>query len=452
MHTIARHHPAMSPAVPDCNVKSFSAALRAVSVAQRLVVAYSGGMDSHVLLHLLAMLREDQTIELQAVHVNHRLQPQAEQWCAHCAEICAALAVPLHVAPVDARPAAGESPEAAARRARYAACVGLLQAGQELVTAHTSDDQAETLLLRLLRGSGVDGAVGIRPRRALGDGWVIRPLLGFSRSALHDYACQAELQWIEDPSNRDLRYDRNFIRQRVLPMIEQRWPAAAAVLARDAANFADSVAVLETLAREDLAAAAGVQSGHVSVSALRRLVPARRAMVLRQWLREFARVTPSHTQLQQVAAILAARPDSQPRVRIGDVEVCRYRDELVLVSDADVPVNAPLRWSMQRPLRLAQRESQLTREELTAAGLTIPDGAVVEVRYRNGGERIRLAGHAHSKSLKKLFQEHAVPPWWRDKIPLIYVDGELAAVLGIGVAAKYSVNRDVCAEAAKRGV
>jgi tRNA(Ile)-lysidine synthase len=441
----------MTAAVSECNVQSFHAALRAVSTAHRLVVAYSGGMDSHALLHLLAMLREEHVIELQAVHVNHRLQAQAGQWSTHCEEICAALAVPLQVVSSDARPVAGESPEASARRVRYAACAGLLLPGQELVTAHTSDDQAETLLLRLLRGSGVDGAVGIRARRSLQDNWVIRPLLGFSRGALHDYARQAELRWIEDPSNRDLRYDRNFIRQRVLPLLEQRWPAASAVLARDAANFASGAAVLETLVREDLAAAAGSRSGHVSVSALQCLVPVRRAMVLRHWLRVSAGVTPSHAQLQQVTDSLAARPDRQPRVRVGDVDVCRYRDELVLVSDAVTPAYAPVRWSMQHPLPVPHRETPLTREELAATGLAIPDGAVVEVRYRSGGERIRLAGHAHSKSLKKLFQEHAVPPWQRSRIPLIYVDGELAAVLGMGVAATFSDNREVPGDAAEQG-
>lgn len=441
----------MTAAVSECNAQSFHAALRAVSAARRLVVAYSGGMDSHALLHLLTVLREEHGIELQAVHVNHRLQAQAEQWCTHCEEICGVLRVPLHVVSTDARPLAGESPEAAARRARYAACAGVLQSGQELVTAHTSDDQAETLLLRLLRGSGVEGAVGIRPRRALRSNWVIRPLLGFSRSALHDYARQSALQWIEDPSNRDLRYDRNFIRQRVLPLLEQRWPSASAVLARDAANFANGAVVLETLVREDFAAARGTQPGHLSVSALRRLAPERRAMVLRQWLRESAGVTPSHAQLQQVKDSLVARPDSQPRVRFGDVDVRRYRDELMLVSDAVSPADTPVRWSMRHPLRVAHREAPLTREELAATGLAIPEGAVVEVRYRSGGERILLAGHAHSKSLKKLFQEHAVPPWRRDRIPLIYVDGELAAVLGIGVAATFSNNREVRGDAAGQG-
>ena len=428
----------MSPNPSQCNVQSFLAALRAVSSARRLLVAYSGGLDSHALLHLTARLREDHAMDVCAVHVHHGLQAQAEQWSGHCEAVCAALAVPLQVVRTDARPASGESPEAAARRARYAACAQALQSGQELVTAHTADDQAETLLLRLLRGSGVDGAVGIRPRRALGQHWVIRPLLGFSKSALRDYARQAQLQWIEDPSNSELRYDRNFIRQRVLPLLQHRWPAATATLARDAANFAASAAVLQTLAREDLAIAAGANNRCLSVSALQRLAPARRSLALRRWLREAADVTPSNAQLQQLLEVLAARPDSQPRVRCADVEVRRYRDELVLVRDARLASPAPLRWSMQQPLQLAYRVAPLTQEELIGMGLVIPQSAVVEIRYRRGGERIRLSGHAHHKSLKKLFQERAVPPWQRNQIPLLYIDGELAAVLGIGVAASFS--------------
>ena len=228
----------------------------------------------------------------------------------------------------------------------------------------------------------------------------------------------------------------------MLPLLEQRWPAAAVTLARDAANFANSAAVLQALARDDLSAVSAVDSGTLSISALRRLTPERRAMVLRLWMREFADVIPSNAQLRQVADVLAARPDGQPRVRVGDVEVCRYRDDLMLVRDADTLSEAPLHWSMQHPLSLAHRETPLTREELTAMGLVVPDGVVVEVRYRKGGERIRLSGHAHSKSLKNLFQERAVPPWQRNKIPLIYLDGELAAVLGIGVAEAFSDRRE----------
>ena len=180
----------MSSVVSECGVQSFYAALRGLSSAARLVVAYSGGLDSHALLHLLAALREEHPIDLQAVHVNHGLQPQAEQWCRHCEATCATLEVPLRVVRVDARPLAGESPEDAARRARYDACAGLLQTGQELVTAHTCDDQAETLLLRLMRGTGPEGLGGIQPERAVGSARLRRPLLTFTRAELQEYLVQ----------------------------------------------------------------------------------------------------------------------------------------------------------------------------------------------------------------------------------------------------------------------
>lgn len=427
----------MSSDFSHCNLQTFAAALRALSPAQRLLVAYSGGLDSHTLLHLLATLRADQPLDVCAVHVNHGLQPQAEAWSAHCKRVCDALAVPLQVVRADAQPARGESPEAAARRVRYAAFARVLQAGQELVTAHTSDDQAETLLLRLLRGSGVAGSVGIHARRALGEHQVIRPLLGFTGAALREYAERAQLQWIEDPSNRELRYDRNFVRERVLPVLQQRWPAAVVTLARAAANFADAAAVLETLAQQDLAHARGDTANRLSVSALLRLAPPRRSLVLRRWLLETADATPSHAQLSQIMDSLAARIDSQPRVSFAGVEIRRYRDQLMLVRAGTAAPASPLPWSMDEPLPLPDRATPLRREEFTGMGLVVPPGAALEIRYRRGGERIRLCGQAHSKSLKKLFQERGVPPWERDHVPLLYIDGALAAVTGIGVAAAF---------------
>ena len=427
----------MSSEFSQCNVQTFAAALRALTSAPRLLVAYSGGLDSHTLLHLLAALREDQPLVVRAVHVNHGLQPEAEAWSTHCQTVCEALAVPLQVVCADARPAPGESPEAAARRVRYAACARLLQAGEELITAHTADDQAETLLLRLLRGSGTAGSVGIHARRALGEHQVIRPLLGFTRAALRAYAERARLQWIEDPSNRELRYDRNFVREQVLPVLQQRWPAAAVTLARAAANFADGAAVLASLAQQDLAAVRGDAADCLSVSALLRLALPRRSLVLRQWLQETADVTPSHAQLGQLMATLVARADSQPCVRCSGAEVRRYRDQLMLVREVTATPPTPLPWSMDEPLLLPDRATPLRREEFTRMGLVVPPLATVEVRYRRGGERIRLCGHAHHKSLKKLFQERGVPPWQREHVPLLYIDGELAAVTGIGVAAAF---------------
>ncbi len=420
-----------------CNVQRFSAALSALSAAPRVVVAYSGGLDSHALLHLLARLRAERGIELRAVHVDHRLHPQSAAWSAHCERTCDALAVPLQVAQADARPARGESPEAAARRVRYAACARLLEPDQELATAHTLDDQAETLLLRLLRGSGVEGAVGIRPRRALGGSWVIRPLLGFRKAALREYAAGEDLAWIEDPSNQALQHDRNFIRQRVMPLLEERWPAAAVTLARDAANFRDAATLVKGLAAADLTAARGGGAGEsLSVAALRRLPRVRGAAVLRYWLRESAGVTPSSGQLEQMLDALGARCDRVPCVRLGEVDVRRYRDQLLLVpgSNAAAGLRSP---------------AVPTRAELRAMGLVIPDGARLQVRYRRGGERIVLAGHTHSKSLKKLFQEHAIPPWRRERIPLIFIDGQLAAVPGIGVAAAFSGVRHAAGPRAK---
>ncbi len=222
-----------------------------------------------------------------------------------------------------------------------------------------------------------------------------------------------------------------------MPLLEQRWPAAAATLARDATNFRDAADLLRALAQEDLSAVSSTHPEGLSMPALERLPAARRRAVVRLWLRETAGVTPSQVQLDQLLDMPGARPDGQPCVRVGSAEVRRYRDTLLL-RGSGAPADAPSPESPPGPSTVADCALPLTPGQLAAMGLSVPEGAAVELRYRCGGERIRLAGHAHSKSLKKLFQEHAIPPWQRNLIPLIYIDGRLAAVPGIGVAAEFS--------------
>ena len=249
--------------------------LAALPPARRYYVAFSGGLDSQVLLHALAQLRRELAAPVAAVHIHHGLSPNADRWAAQCDAACAALAIPCEVRHVQARHAAGESREAAARAARYAAFAQILDTDDMLLTAHHQDDQAETLLLMLLRGAGVAGLAGMPAWRGLGRGRLARPLLSLSRQTLRDYALRCGLRWIEDESNFDTSLHRNFLRHEVLPRLREAWPAADRTLARSAAHLGEATELLAELAAGDVTALAGGAAGTLAVGGLVTLSPAR---------------------------------------------------------------------------------------------------------------------------------------------------------------------------------
>jgi tRNA(Ile)-lysidine synthase len=403
-------------------------------------VAFSGGLDSHALLHALSQLRAVLDAEIGAVHINHGLQQDADHWEAHCRQVCAGLHVPYVSLAVDGRARRGESPEAAARSARYTALADWLPARQCLLTAQHQDDQAETLLLQLLRGSGVNGLAAMPVMTTLGAGQHLRPLLAASREMLQQYAVANRLVWIEDPSNADVAFDRNYLRQQVLPVLRQRWPAVAASLSRSASHCAEAAQLLAERAEQDLHALAG-QENTLSLTGLVALPTARQGNVLRHWIKQLSGNTPSAAVLARILHdVIGSRRDSGPCVRWGSFEIRRYRQELFLlrqVGAGDQPGGQPgeLDWALVGPLTLPGAGGVLTATAATGCGIrgaAVPDGRV-RVAWRQGGECCMPAGRGHHHSLKKLFQEQGIPPWERSRIPLIYIQGRLAAVAGLWV-------------------
>ena len=387
-----------------------------------------------MLLHALAALRERLPYAIGAVHINHGLQVQARDWELHCRKVCRDLGVPCMALSVEASAGHGESPEAAARAARYRALEDWLPAGHCLLTAQHQDDQAETLLLQLLRGSGVKGLAAMPRQMTLGGGYLLRPLLAFSRQALLDYAAGQRLVWIEDPSNQDVGLDRNYLRLRVMPELRKRWPAMAGSLSRSARHCAAAVAIMDQLAGQDIAALAGVPADTLRISGLRALSAGRQRNALRYWLCTRATTAPSTAVLaRMVHDVLGSRRDANPCVRWGRHEVRRYRDHLYLLRQRPLPTPAAeLEWDLRGPLELPHAGGSLTAIPVTGQGL---DAAAVlrgrvQIHYRHGGERCRPAGRRHHHALKKLFQESGIPPWERARIPLIYIDNALAAVAG----------------------
>jgi len=403
----------------------------------RYVVAFSGGLDSTVLLHALATSIEQHGIPLLAIHIDHGLQQDSERWAEHCRSAAARFDVEFQSKRVTIDRAAGKGQEAAARDARYAALGSFMSPGDWILSAHHQDDQAETLLLNLLRGSGSAGIAGIAAIRPIENGWLARPLLSFSQESLRNYAASHDLIWIEDPSNSERSFDRNFLRHEVLPTLESRWPELARRLYRSSRIAADSATLLDDLGSID-AQALGDRHDRLRVDSLRSLSAERQKNVLRYALRQLALATPSAAQLQRVLdEVVAARVDAEPVLKWDGVEVRRYRNHLYLLA-ADLtekPVDKTVLKGCDR-VELGPGLGALRLESGAAQGL---DGELfergLEVRYRQGGEKLRPVDQTHTKTLKNLLQENSVVPWMRSRIPLVFAGDELVAVADLWLAA-----------------
>jgi tRNA(Ile)-lysidine synthase len=397
-------------------------------------VAFSGGLDSTVLLDLMWELRRLTAVELRAVHIHHGLLSDADAWSRHCAAVADGYGIVLDLLRVDARPRFGESPEAAARAARYRALESLLNPGEALLTGQHLDDQAETLLLQLLRGTGLAGLAAMPSTAPFGPGILHRPLLRFNRREILAFAQDKGLHWIEDPSNRDERYDRNFIRRRIMPRLAERWPMVAANLARSAGHCAEAAGILD---RQADALAASVTApddpASLTLDILNALPADEQRLLLRRWIRKRGLRPPSAKLLERIRReIVEAAGEHSPTIAWADGEVRRYRRRLYLLTPAtNFDRCWTSVWSGETPLSLAGNGGLAATLEL-GPGID-PDqwrGGCITVRYRREGDRIEPAGRKGHRELKKLFQEAGLPPWLRHRQPIVCIDGRIAAVGG----------------------
>lgn len=403
-------------------------------------IGYSGGVDSHVLLHLCASLRAEMGPVFGAVHVNHGLHPDADRWAEHCKNVCAELDLPFQQISVVAKPKPGHSPEEAARDARYRALAQWLEENTALLLAQHRDDQAETVLLQMLRGAGLAGMAGMAPVAKLGQGHLLRPLLEVPKEALLAYARRFELVWIDDPSNFDEAFDRNYLRHRILPMIKARWPAYARTIARGARHCAETQELVEETMRPQLEAAID-RTGSLDISTLLALDRAHRRWLLREWLKMQGFRSPQAVFFDRILdEVIASRPDRQPRIDWSEGTICRYRGRLYALRPSPLPdPDWQTAWDGEKPLRLPDG-SLLDPRPAIGAGVATRywQQGGIEVRYRRGGERCRLHGRYGHRSLKKLFQEWGIPPWVRVRLPLVYLGGELASVADLWVCEPFA--------------
>jgi len=431
---------------------SFSAAILAEHLAKieqvtghpaRLVVAFSGGLDSSVLLRALVALKQDQAgfadVAVKAIHIDHGLHADSVRWVEHCEAVAESLGVEFQSLRVSVQLESGldkgMGPEAAARDARYSALRAQLSTNDWLLSAHHREDQAETLLLNLIRGSGPAGVAGIGVARRFGPGWLVRPILDVARAELTEYAEEVGLEWLEDPSNTDLRFDRNFLRHEVMPRLKSRWTDIAARLQRSAGHAGEASQLLQDLAEIDLATL-GSGCERLPIDGLSALSFARQRNLIRYALRELDLSTPTTMQLDQIQSeLIPAREDAQPLVTWSGASVRRYRNGLYLlpqnlaaaiistgVNGSEIELGAGL-----GTLHFEDGAESGLRPELMRQGLTIEP--------RKGGEEIQLQGQEHTRKLKKLLQEHGIVPWMRDRLPLLYCGDQLVAIGDLWMAA-----------------
>ncbi len=396
-----------------------------------VLVAYSGGVDSTVLLHLLASDTAIRARGLRGLHVHHGLQPDADRWAEHCLRVCADLGIDCEIVRVTVERDSGLGPEAAARHARREVFAHALRTGETLALAQHRDDQAETFLLRALRASSPDGLASMRPWRTFAAGWMWRPLLDTSRAALLAHARAQSLVWIEDPSNVDTTLDRNFLRHRVLPILRERWPGADAAFARAATLAAQSSALLSEQDARMLAAVRDGSGAALSVPALLDLSAAQRARVLRHWVASLdwpplpaSGVARIDADLLRIEVDRSTR-DRMPSFAWHGVEIRRWRDGLhAIETGCELDLDWSCRWDGSAPLTLPNGD---TLELAGASGFTSP----LLVHARRGGERILLRDRGeHHHRLKHILQEQGIPPWERARMPLIST-GEHGTLLAV---------------------
>ncbi len=391
-------------------------------------VAYSGGLDSHVLLSLCHQLSREQSLSFRVLHVNHGLSPNASDWARHCSAICENYQLPYEQINIHIHSASGESLEEIAREQRYAAFALRMQKNDVLLTGHHQGDQAETLLLQLLRGSGVKGLSAMPAIKLFGQGVHARPLLGYTRDEIKQYAVSRQLNWIEDESNQNEKFSRNYLRHHIMPLLRQRWPAVDTALSRSAAYCAEAQSLLNDYGSILCEQVQGAAPGTLSVSGLLTLDESRQKLVLRTWIEAAGYPLPDSKKMHAIVHdVLTADRDRFPLVCWGDTELRRYRDHLhVMARLPEHDSSQYVHWDLSHTLSVSGIGDVHAGQIIS--NTVLANDQVVEVRFRQGGEMIELAGRGR-QFIKNLFQEWSIAPWLRDRVPLIYVNGKLVGVV-----------------------
>lgn len=402
-------------------------------------VAYSGGLDSHVLLSLCHELQNQFALKLRVIHINHQINPQAELWEQHCSDICKHYKLPFTVAKIDKKIIAGESLEAWARTQRYQAMSQYMQTGDMLLTAHHQNDQAETFLLQLLRGAGVKGLSAMPGLKKLGKGFLARPLLNFTREQILAYAKVNQLKWIEDHTNADQIIERNFVRHTILPLLKEKKPSVTATIARSANHCAEAEILLTEYAElllpdllnDDLS---------LNISSLLTLSNFKQKLILRAWLHQGKVRLPSEKKLTEIlSSICLARNDRMPCVEWDDVAVRRYQNGLYLTSQKVCSITDSYEWDFRSPLRIPGFGT--LRASLCPEQGLVQELKQVQLHFRCSRNE-RPFTNFGNKKIKKMFQEWGIPPWQRGKVPFICTNQKIISIVPFYVNEAYAAKKN----------
>ncbi len=418
----------------------------ACHAANRVFVAYSGGVDSHVLLYLSATssFRD----KITAVYVNHGLQEQASSWAEHCASNAHQLGIGFRELSVDAQPRKRESPEETARNVRYQALQSLVEDDDVLLLAQHREDQMETVLLQLFRGAGLAGLSGMPEKMVFGKGFLLRPLIDISKQEIRSYAALHELHWIEDPTNELNDFDRNYLRNEVIPLIGKRWPSVDRTISRSARHCAGANQLINEITGQRCSPILSGNPSILSIAELQKLGDLEKPLVIRNWLYKLNNKMPSEQFVKQVfEEVINARSDRCPELQCRDLLLRRFKGKIyALPVLSGIDSDKKIYWPKDKA-ELSLEKNGVLKLDRSASGIKTKywqQAKQIEVSYRQGGEVLRLPGRKGSHKLKKLFQEASISPWERARIPLLYFDNVLVAVGELWVAAEYYEDQGDC--------
>ena len=408
----------------------------------KFCIAFSGGMDSTVLLHVMKNIIDEKS-QIRAIHINHNIVDNSKVWTRTCKSICKNFGIDIEIISLEVTHN-GYGLEAAARDERYKKLKEKLYENEYLLTAHHEEDQMETVFLRMARGTGLDGLQGINEKYSFGEGIIFRPMLEVSKTSVMDYAKEHQLKWVEDSSNQDTHFDRNFLRKKIIPQFRERWPSIASSVSRLSQLSAQNIKILNQIAEEDIGPIANMNE--LPLAKLLDKSFERANNMLRYIILANGMSIPSMKTLQDGLKEMLDPETDKSVIAWKDYCIRKYKNHLYFLSNSDLEpnkVDVRIPWEIGKTVNLGENIGSIEATFIHGDGLSIEKCEnKLTISYRQGGELIKPIGHRINKSLKNLFQENQILPWMRDKIPLIYYQDELVSVADLWFNQNYVASQN----------
>jgi len=408
----------------------------------KFCIAFSGGVDSTVLLHVMKNIIDEKS-QIRAIHINHNIVDNSKAWTKTCKSICKNFGIDIEIISLELTHN-GYGLEAAARDERYERLKEKLYENEYLLTAHHEEDQMETVFLRMARGTGLDGLQGINEKYSFGKGIIFRPMLEVSKASVMDYAKEHQLKWVEDSSNQDTHFDRNFLRKKIIPQFRERWPSIASSVSRLSQLSAQNIKILNQIAEEDIGPMANMNELPLAILLDKSFE--RVNNILRYIIIANGMSIPSMKTLQNGLKEMLDPETDKSVIAWKGYCIRKYKNNLYFLSNSVLEpnqVDVRIPWEIGKTVNLGENIGTIEATFIHGDGLSIEKCKnKLTISYRQGGELIKPTGHRINKSLKNLFQENQILPWMRDKIPLIYYQDELVSVADLWFNQNYVASQN----------